>query len=209
MLAAPEPTSVILTSLNPLTDDLQSIDEPCEANGRRPLLIVVPDRYFAAPAQFCEYVEAFRLSKIFEIDSPERGLQKLHSPDNFFRVLCVQAYGKRVHAAEVFKEDALPFHHRQAGFRPDVTQAQNARAIGNYGYGVPFICVLVNFFRVFENVFADFCNTRCVPDCEIVEVPNTAFRRAFQLSFIEWVQLHRILCRLVSLGQKFLLCHFG
>ena len=196
-----------LDVLNPLADDFQGVDQAGQANGCRPLLVVMPDRDLAAPAQLGENVETLGLRDILEVYPAKRRLKNFYRPDDFIGILGIEADRERIHAAEIFKKNAFSFHDRQAGLGSDIAQAQDAGAVRDYGHRIPLVGMLKYFFGIFEYVFADFRYSRCIPNSKVIKVANAAFRRSLQLSREKRMQFHCIFRGLVGLSQQLLLGH--
>ena len=84
-------------ALQRLADQARGVDERGEDDGRRPLLVVVPDGDLQALAQHVEYVEAFGLGDILQIDAAEAGLEQLDGTDDVLGCFAAQADRHGIH----------------------------------------------------------------------------------------------------------------
>jgi hypothetical protein len=193
--------------LHLLADDLQRVDESRQCDGGCALLVVVPDGDFRLFAQGVEDVEAFGLGDVLQVDAAKPGLEHQHRVDDGIRVLGVEHDRHPVHAAQVFVEQGLALHDRQARFGTNVAQPQHARPVADHGNGVPLVGVFVDQFRVSLDGFAGRGHAGRVPDGKIVETVDRAFERGFDLPPIEWMQFHGICRRLLGLGKQLFSIH--
>ena len=189
---------------NLLAHHLERVDQPGQRDACGALLVVVPDGNLALGAQRVQDVEALGLRNVFQVHAAQPGLQQLDDFDDLFRVFAVYHQRKAVHAAQVFVEQRLAFHHRHAGFGADVAHAQHARAVGHNRDGVPLVGVLVHLLRVVANVQARLGNAGRVPDGKIVKITHAALERRLDLAFVERVKPERIGHRLSGLGFELL-----
>jgi hypothetical protein len=187
-----------------LADNLECIDETCKGDGSRPLLVIMPDRDAALPAERVKDAETFRLGNVLKVDAAEAGLEEFHRLDEDIRVFCVKADWEGVHAAQIFEKEGLSFHDRNARFSADVSQTQNAGAIRYDSHHVSLIRVLKDLFRVLLDVFTGGGDAGGVPDGKIIDIPDNALRGHTNLSPVKRVQSHGILGWFFRLRQKFL-----
>ncbi len=125
-LDAPEPIKAMLDVAHLLTDHFQGIDQRCQSDRRRALLVIVPDRDLGFFAQSIQDTEAFRLGDILQVHPAQAGLQHQHRVDDHIRVLGIQHDRDAIYSAQVFIQQRLALHHRQTGFGTDVAQPQTA-----------------------------------------------------------------------------------
>jgi len=116
-----------------LADDAQRVEERCEHDDRRAVLVVVEDGDVQFVAQPPLDFEAARRGDVLEVDPAEPRCDRLHDRDDLVRVACVEADREGVEAAELLEQHRLAFHHGQRCFRPDVTEAQHRGAVGHDG----------------------------------------------------------------------------
>ncbi len=129
---------------------------------------------------------------ILQVDAAKPRLQHQHGVDDRVRVFGVQHDRHAVHPAQVFVQQRLAFHHRQAGFRADIAQPQHARAVADHRHRVPLVGVLVDQLRVGFDSLAGGCHPGCVPDGKVVEIAHGALQRGLHLPPVEWMQQHCI-----------------
>ena len=73
---------------------------------------------------------------VLEVDAADGGLQRLAEPDDVLGVGRVDFEVEDVDVGERLEEDALAFHHRLAGERPDVAQPEHRGAVRDHGHEV-------------------------------------------------------------------------
>ncbi len=95
------------------------------------MLIVVEDRDLHALAQLALDVEALRRLDVLEVDAAEGGLKRGDDLDQLVGVELVQFDVEYVDAGELLEEAGLALHHRLAGERADVAEAEHRGAIGH------------------------------------------------------------------------------
>src|SRR5665647_2714921 len=187
-----------------LAHDLERVDEAGERDAGRALLVVVPDRYLALPAEGIENSETFGLRDVLKVDTTQPGLQQLDDPADVIRVLAVDHERKPVHAAQVPEEQRLAFHHRQASLGANVAQTKHASAVRDDGHRVALVGVLVDLLGVVLDVEARLADARGVPDAEILEIAHAALERRLDLAPVEGVQLHGVFHGLIRLSLELL-----
>ena len=99
---------------------------------RRAMLVVVEHRDAHAPAQLRLDGEAFGRLDVLQIDRTEGRLQGRHHIAEARRVLGIDLDVEHVDASELLEQDGLALHHRLAGERADIAQAQHGRAVGDH-----------------------------------------------------------------------------
>ena len=91
---------------------------------------------------------------------------KVLTPDlyrtNLFRILGFERNRKRVHIGKFFKQNTFAFHHRQASFRANITQAQHGAAIGYHCDQIIFPRQGIYFFWIVHNRPARFGHARSI-----------------------------------------------
>ena len=100
------------------------------------MLVVVEDRDVHPLAQLALDDETFRRLDVFQVDAAEGRLHRRDDLDQLVRVAFLQFDVEDVNAGELLEQDALAFHHRLAGQRADVAQAQHGSAVGDHAYQV-------------------------------------------------------------------------
>jgi hypothetical protein len=113
-----------------LAHHLQAVEHGRADHDGGAVLVVVEDRDLHALAQLALDVEALGRLDVFEVDAAEGGLQRGDDVDQLVGVALVDLDVEHVDAGELLEQHALAFHHRLAGQRADVAQAQHGGAVG-------------------------------------------------------------------------------
>ncbi len=92
--------------------------------------------------------EALRRLDVFEVDAAQRRLERGDDVDQLVGVLLGQLDVEHVDAGELLEQAALALHHRLAGQRADVAQAQHRGAVGDHAHQVGAAGVLGGERRV-------------------------------------------------------------
>ena len=128
---------------------LQRIEDGRRRDDGRAVLVVVEDGNLHALAQPGLDVEALGRLDVLEIDAAEGGLHAGDGLDQRVRVVLGELDVEHVDAGELLEETPLAFHHRLAGQRADVAQAQDRRAVGDDGHQVAACGQVARLERVF------------------------------------------------------------
>jgi hypothetical protein len=115
---------------------------------RGAVLVVVEHRDVHPLAQLALDDEALRRLDVFQVDAAERGLHRGDDVDQLVRVALVELDVEHVDAGELLEQHALAFHHRLAGQRADVAQAEHRGAIGDHRHQVAARGVLAGHPRI-------------------------------------------------------------
>ena len=83
-------------------------------------------------AQFRLDGEAFRRLDVLQVDRAEGRLQRRHHVAEALRVLGIHLDVEHVDAGEFLEQDGLALHHRLAGERADIAEAQHGGAVGDH-----------------------------------------------------------------------------
>ncbi len=108
------------------------------------MLVVVEDRDLHLLLEPVFDLEARRSGDVFEVDAAEGRLHQLDRPDELFRVVGVELEIEDVDVGESLEENRLPFHHRLARARTDISEPEDGGAVGDDGDKVAAIRVLVD-----------------------------------------------------------------
>ena len=154
-------------------------------------------------------MKTFRLRDILEIHPAERRLELQNEIDQFIGIFRVDANRERVDAAEIFEQDRFSFHDRHPGFGADVAESEHAGSVGDDRDKIRLIRVLKNQVGIVVDGHARFRDAGRVPDGEIVEIPDAAFRRDFDFAAVERMHLHRVLSGLFGLVDEVLFVESG
>ncbi len=114
------------------------------------------DRDLHALAQLALDVKAIGRLDVFQVDAAKGGLQRCNDLDQLFGVFLVDLDVEHIDARELLEQDRLALHHRFAGQRADVAQAQHGCAVGHHAHQVAPAGVSEGGVGVFDDFF-----TRC------------------------------------------------
>jgi hypothetical protein len=143
-----------------LAHHLQAVQQRRGRDDRRAVLIVVEDGDVHALAQLLLDVEALGRLDVLEVHAAERRLQRGDDLDDLVRVACIEFDVEHVDAGEFLEQAALAFHHRLAGQRTDVAQAQHGGTVGHHGHEVGARGVLGGHRGVLVDFFAGVGHAR-------------------------------------------------
>ncbi|CAH0327595.1 hypothetical protein SRABI128_06262 [Microbacterium sp. Bi128] len=162
--------------------DAQGVGQGCQRDDCGSVLVVVEDRDVELLAEPGFDLEAARSGDVLKVDpAVDRG-ERLDDPDDFLRVLGVQADRPGVDVGELLEERGLAFHDRQCGGRADVAEAQDGGAVGDDGDGVAFDGQVPGGLRVFRDRQADAGDAGGVGAGEVVPVAQGDLRHNLQLA---------------------------
>ena len=119
-----------------LAHQFQAVEQRRGRDDGGAVLVVVEDRDVQPLAQLLLDVEALRRLDVLEVDAAQRGLQRGDDVDQLVRVALGQFDVEHVDAGELLEQATLAFHHRLAGQRADVAQAQHRGAVGDHAHQV-------------------------------------------------------------------------
>ncbi len=148
--------------LDPLPHNLQGIQDACEHNDRRPVLVVVEHRNFQLPLQRLFDFKAFGAADILQIDPAEGGRNGLHRRNNLLLGGGIETDRERVHTAEFLEEHALAFHHRKSRLGSDVAKPQHRGSVGDHRNGASLHGIRVHVIRIRLDPPAGLRNPRCI-----------------------------------------------
>ena len=134
--------------LDALANHLEGVEHPRQHDDGGAVLVVVEHRDVQFPLQFRLDLETLGAADVFQIDAAEGRRDGLDGGDHFLLAAGVQADGECVHTAELFEQDALALHDRQARLGADVAQAQHRRAVGDDRHRAALEGVGIHFVRV-------------------------------------------------------------
>ncbi len=117
---------------NLLAHQFQPVEQGGRGDDGRAVLVVMEHRDVHALAQLGLDVEALGRFDVFQVDAAQRRLQRGDDVDQLVGVALVQLDVEHVDAGELLEQAALALHHRLAGQRADVAQAQHGRAVGDH-----------------------------------------------------------------------------
>ena len=165
-----------------LADYLQRIDDACQHHDGSAVLVVMEDWDVQKFFQALFDLEASGSADVLQIDAAESGGEPGDSLDDFFRVLCVQADGHGVHAAEFLEEHSLSFHDGHGCIGADIAQSKYGTSVGDYGHGVGLHGVFVGGFLVLSDYLAGFRHPGRIGQCQVFPGFYGGFGDGFQFS---------------------------
>ena len=115
------------------------------------VLIVVKDRDVEALFQRLLDDEAVRCGDVFQVDAAEGGRDVDYCLNEAFHAGRLDLDVEHVDVAETLEQHALTFHHRLAGERAEIAQAEDGGAVGDYRHQVALVGVAVGVGRVFRD----------------------------------------------------------
>jgi len=95
------------------------------------MLVVMENRDIAALLELLLNLEAAGGGDILQVDAAERSGEKRNSIDDIIDFLGTDAERECIDVAEGLEKGALSFHNGHAGFRSDITETKDSRAIRN------------------------------------------------------------------------------
>ena len=166
----------------------------------------MPHRDVAFLPQAVEDAETLRLGDVLQVHAAERGRDELDRLDDLLRVLRGEREREGVDPAQIFEQESLALHDREAGLWADVPEAEDPRAVRHDGNLVPFVRQAPDQLRVRLDVEAGLSHAGRVPDREVVEAPDGDPRDHFDLPLVVRMVLRGLLLRQVRSLQ--VLFHF-
>ena len=166
-----------LDVLDPLADHLERVEQGRGRHDRRAVLVVVEHRDLHPLAQPGLDQEALGRLDVLEIDPAEGGLERGDGLDQLVRVGLGDLDVEHVDPGELLEQAALALHHRLAGDRADVAEAQDRRAVGDHRHQVALGGVVVGQQRVLLDLQARHRHPRTVGQREVALVAHALGRR--------------------------------
>jgi hypothetical protein len=141
------------------------------------VLVVMEDRDVHALAQLLLDVETLGRLDVFEVHAAQRRLERGDDLDQLVGVVLGELDVEHVDAGELLEQAALAFHHRLAGERADVAQAQHRGAVGDHADQVAARGVFVRQRRVFLDREAGVGDTGRIGERQVALVRQRLGRR--------------------------------
>ncbi len=171
---------------------LRRVDEPCKGDDGGGVLVVVHHGNRELVLQPPLDLVAAGCGNILQVDRGKGGGNRLHRRNHLFGILSVEHDRKRVDSGQRLKEQRLPFHHRQRALRPDVTQAQHGRPVGDDGHGAPGQRVLPHLVRMLGKVPGHRTDSRGIEQRQLLR-RQLNLRRYFDLALELPMAVERLL----------------
>ena len=131
------------------------------------MLVIVHHRDVQLLHQPALDLEALRSGDVLQVDSTEGGRDSLHRLDERVNILCIELDVEHIDVGERLEQQSLPLHHRLAGQRPDVPEAEHGGTIRDDGYEVSLGGVLVGVLRPFLDLQTGVRDPRGVSEREV------------------------------------------
>ena len=131
------------------------------------VLVVVEHRDAHAAAQLGLDREAFRGLDVFQVDRAEGRLQGRDHVAEAGGVGLVHLDVEHVDAGELLEQDGLALHHRLAGERADVAEAEHGGAVGDHAHEVAARGVFARRIGIFDDRLAGGGDAWRVGECEV------------------------------------------
>src|SRR5471032_2898908 len=137
-----------------LAYQFQAVQDAGRDDDGRAMLVVVEDRNVHALAQLLLDVEAVWRLDVFQVDAAEGRLHAHYGIDEQVGIVFSQFDVEYIDVGELLEQASLAFHHRFAGQRADIAQAQYGGAIGDHGHQVAARSVGAGAAWIFDDRFA-------------------------------------------------------
>src|SRR6266511_888536 len=186
MFDAPAPTRVIVTSGIALPTTFSALMTPAT------LIVAVPCWSSCQTAISHSFRRRSKMAKHFGCAMSSR-----FTPPNegVISLTVSMIFSGSFVASEVLEEERLAFHHGQARFRTNVTEAEDARSVGDDGDLVPLVRQGPDFLGIRLDVEARLCDAGSVPDRKVVERAHRDPRDDLDLALVVWMVLRGLLLR--------------
>ncbi len=146
------------------------------------MLVVVEDRDAERLPQLLLDVETVGRADVFQVDPADGGLEQLAKPDHLCRTLGRHLEIEHVDVGERLEQDPLALHHRFAGERADVAEAQHGRPVGHDRHEVAFGGIGVRVLRPLGDLEARLGHPRRVGEGQVALVLEGLGRRNLDLA---------------------------
>jgi hypothetical protein len=143
-----------------LADDLQCVEHGRSDDDRGPVLVVVEHRDLHPLAQLALDDEALRRLDVLEVDAAEGRLERGDDVDQLVGIVLVDLDVEHIDAGELLEQHALAFHHRLAGERADVAEAEHGGAVRDHRDQIAARGHLAGRGRIGHDRFAGMRDTR-------------------------------------------------
>ena len=121
---------------NPAAREFTGVEQGRAGNDGGAVLIVMEhrDAHFLLEGLLDD--EAFGSLDVLKVDAAERGFHRPYGGDELFGAARLEAQVEHVDVCEILEQDALAFHDRLGGVRPDVAEPKDGRAVGDHGHQI-------------------------------------------------------------------------
>ena len=112
--------------------------------------------------------EAFRSLDVLKVDAAERGFHRPYGSDELFGAARLEAQVEHVDIGEILEQDALAFHNRFGGVRPDVAEPEDGCAVGDHSHQIGAPGVFGHQSLILRDGLAGFRHTRRIGEGQIL-----------------------------------------
>ncbi len=165
-----------------LAGDDHGVEHRGADDDRRAVLVVMEHRDVHPLAQLALHDEALRRLDVFQVDAAEGRLQRGDDVDQLVRVVFIDFDVEHIDTGKLLEQHALAFHHRLAGQRADVAQAQHGGAVGDHGHQVATGGELAGLLRVGQDGFAGVGHARRIGQRQVALGQHRLGRRDLDLA---------------------------
>src|SRR6185295_10089037 len=123
--------------------ELEGIEQAGCGNDRSSMLVVVEDRYIQELFELLLDDEAVGCLDILQVNAAEAWSEVAHAVDDGFRVGRIDQQIDGINIGEAFEKGSLALHYRLCRLCPEIAKTENCRAVGNHGYQVRLVGVVV------------------------------------------------------------------
>ena len=146
-----------------------------------------------------------RLQPALDLKAPGRGnvLQihpakgagnQIDGPYNLINIVAPDAQRESIDPSKLLEQDTLALHDRHSRFRPDVSQAQDGRAVCHHQAHVPAPCQVVRTVYILLDLQTGLCDARRIRQGQVMLVFYLHRGDHFDLSALLLVQPQTFLC---------------
>ena len=153
---------------NPAAREFTGVEQGRTGNDGSAVLVVMEHRDAHFLLQRLLDDETFRSLDVLKIDAAERGFHRPYGSDELFGAARLEAQVEHVDIGEILEQDALAFHDRLGGVRPDVAEPEDGCAVGDHGHQVGAPGVLGHQRLILRDGLAGFRHTRRIGEGQIL-----------------------------------------
>ena len=173
-----------------LADHLECIQQTCQNDNSRAVLIVVEYGNITLFLQLALDLEAAGGRNILQIDAAERAGDHIYGVDKLVNVLGLDTEGECVNVSKRLEQRAFALHNGHTCLGADVAQTENGAAVGDNGAQIVAAGQFVGFVYVLLDLQAGGCNTGGVCQRQILTggAGNGGYHLYFSAFFIMQLQ---------------------
>ena len=119
---------------------------------------------------------------VLQVDAAKGTGQQANGVDDVIHIFAADAQGEGIHIGKSLEQGAFALHHRHAGFRADIAQAQHSGAVGDNSHQVAPAGIFIAQIRILADLQAGFCNARGIGNGQVFRVFDLAAGIDFDLA---------------------------